>query len=680
MSGKWNTQSNKNSLNHHNLFKSSLPNSTKNFSTDYDDTSDEEDVDHHTENYDADKNWENAQKQLEIQSKKTLANDSLLSFIAHAAGIKLLYSKPVNKLYYPLKKKILSEQPDIGNADAQLQLLVKNAVKESIDKTFISLKDFINSTQQTQFSNENIDQIFKAIKDEFNLGTEKIISDNHYMLIACIRENTFSSHLDNADAIQVFKKQSLDLLTAILLKHMQLKTGKIDRLKVKNDLFALATKNISKITNQLKIDKNENAAGRENAISVLNNYKGDYKNTAIALHDILIKCNARGHVSNMIAKNLNDKNQQLKIIQSYVGDLKSLPANEHKQMLNPSAENIAYNNFFSFDKESITDELKDIFSFTLDKNLTCALKQFHRPTLGNHFLFSSNNPYEFYANLRLSNRSQLRQIANLQSALFPSHSATRMWRLNNKLDADTDVIEDQEILGSSFGRRDMVFGIGNYKKIYESIKQLKTYLQTQNQDVTDNKIAEWIRSIFKGKLVDFNLSQIDKTVITHKLNTITYLLFGCEVTRNPAMSVINQMLLDLIITNSKVTFEEIFTGKVADNSSGDNAKMMPMAPEGAVAAARSLEDDYREFMPYPYLYRGTEDRNGEDGKLSKNSLTIFEARIVRSWLNECASSSITMPAQHQAQWILNLIQQHFTNWLGDPAQQEITSRKVHKNI
>src|SRR5439155_7563905 len=112
------------------------------------------------------------------------------------------------------------------------------------------------------------------------------------------------------------------------------------------------------------------------------------------------------------------------------------------------------------------------------------------------------------------------------------------------------VLETQTVT-TNRGRKDMILNIGNYESVYEDIAIIKNHLK-----VDDACIANWIRMIFKGIVPDFNSYKSQE--ILHKLQSITYLLFGCEATRNPAMHIINHMLLDLIIANKGWSFEEAF--------------------------------------------------------------------------------------------------------------------------
>jgi hypothetical protein len=281
-----------------------------------------------------------------------------------------------------------------------------------------------------------------------------------------------------------------------------------------------------------------------------------------------------------------------------------------------------------------------------------------RVTLNNQHLLISKAATQFYANLRLNNRSQKREIKNLQRSFFTGKSVVRAWRFGVGNDAATDVVSTQEILPTSFGRKDLVLNLGNYDKVYEVIQAIKKDFTTKSYLVDDSLIARWIRTLFQGKeLVIEEISQ-DRSQLLLKLQSITFLLLGCEPTRNPAMHVINQMMLDLVIAK-QWDFKRALTGKTLKDES---VTSMPMVPDGAVATARRLESAYRLFMPYPYVYQGIEEKELKEDKFKLRDLIHFEAVIVSDW---CQLKNFSLPNQFSdacPQQILDLILLHQPSW------------------
>jgi hypothetical protein len=362
----------------------------------------------------------------------------------------------------------------------------------------------------------------------------------------------------------------------------------------------------------------------------------------------------------MLNHKLEERGQREELTRAYLNDLIAI----HRANSKMSAdENIIFKQYFTFSDASVCDELADNFSIYLKNNLTNALKSFYRPTLGENYQFVSNNPYSFYANLRLSNRSQKRQILNKKYAFFKSDSVARTWKLNPT--TRSAVVETQELSNGTLGRRDLVQGLGNYDKIYEDIAQVKDNLKSRQIDIDDQHITQWIRQAFKGISLRINYTTISdaaKHSIEDMIDRVSYLIHGCEGSRNIAMIIIIPMMLDLIVKGNEWTLEEALTGKQNSGPVSTPPKLMPMAPEGAVAAARTLERAYRPFTPHAYLYPGVEDRDGNDHKMSKDELVRFEARVVRAWINMQHGQQIKMPNQQLTGYLLSVIESHFHEW------------------
>ena len=87
------------------------------------------------------------------------------------------------------------------------------------------------------------------------------------------------------------------------------------------------------------------------------------------------------------------------------------------------------------------------------------------------------------------------------------------------------------------------------------------------------------------------------------LAKITYLIFGCEVVRNPAALIYNHMALDLI-KGEIISWEEALNSEIrkkGDKNEADGG-MMPMTMKLAVLAARNLHNQYGKFLPTEYSY------------------------------------------------------------------------------
>lgn len=93
--------------------------------------------------------------------------------------------------------------------------------------------------------------------------------------------------------------------------------------------------------------------------------------------------------------------------------------------------------------------------------------------------------------------------------------------------------------------------------------------------------------------------------------SLWYLLFGCEVMKNPAALIHNNMVLDLASSNGGVVqFDK-----------------MPMSQAGVIIQASKLNSLYSPFMPRKYLYdKEYEDYEGVEG------LIRAESDIMKDWL------------------------------------------------
>lgn len=633
------------------------------FDSNYDDSSDEDEINDKVNHYDIEKNWQRIfNRSYRPDNKDFINNDELLSFVAHAAGIKLFYSSQVNTKYYPLKHLVLSEKKPEENAISQLQLLVQTALIDSLHKSFNSLEIFLKSTEQKEISLTEYSTKKEIFLTEYQNEIKDMLSSHLGSFVKWIKLIKFTDHTTRPDGIDAFEKKSIDLLKKVFEKHYSFTKSFQDRDKIKQELLHLAKEKINFISKELFFQNLENVPGKEKALESLKQFETPYQGLLQLIKSILLKSPARGYVQNMLNKELDSSAKQSTLLRTYINDL--ILIKNSKGVLTEKEMNVL-TDYLSVNEESVYEELFHNFVYFQKINLENAVNSLRRPTLGECYRFNSNNPYNFHANLRLANRSQTRQINNLQSALFRSDRSARFWHLSDFSSDVPSVFEAQEILKTSFGRRDMILHLGNYASVYEEIKHIKEYFSSLGECVNDKKIAQWIRDIFKGNPPAFHIPESDEIEILHKLQAITYLLLGCEATRNPSMHVINQMLLDLIITNDEWSFEEALTGEKNGKIVSEKlAKRMPMAPEGAVAVARHLMSDYRNFMPCSYSYRGSVDR--ENNKFNKQDLIKYEARIIRDWVMLTNTDKVKLPKNQATSWLLNYIENHFENWLGSP--------------
>ncbi len=227
------------------------------------------------------------------------------------------------------------------------------------------------------------------------------------------------------------------------------------------------------------------------------------------------------------------------------------------------------------------------------------------------------NVVDFLANIRLSNRSKTREIKNIaDSGVRTDFLDTdllsrikRSWLFAGGLFAE----EEQLISSTTLARDAQVIMLGNrgegsYSSLSKTMGLLVANFNKKYPDkkLTDIVIAQLIRKMLNSeelKTEDLNLesdpeiSPLDRNKIRQFITDFTYLLFGCEVARNPASLLSHQMMLDLII-NGLLEWKNCISNQQPE---------MPMAMEGAVKGSRALHSKFAEHMPWRYKYEGDGD-------------------------------------------------------------------------
>lgn len=625
----------------------------KKFSMYYDDSSDDDEI-----KYDIAERWNDSEESKESsKSKSNLSNDELLSFVAHAAGIKLFYSKEVNQSYFNLKNKLLSEVKEDNNAISQLQHLILLAFNEAANKAFAMVEKFSMQAEQKQ-TIELLAQSKNKFLADFSNQMNAKVQNNLITFVRWLKKIKYSKE-SQLNELSWLEKDIANDLTATFKKYFSVVQTKLDRKDIKESLLGLVRDKINEISKSLKFDRLSNAAGKNSAVSLLSLNVSLYPNFYSILKTILENHTpVRGYVHTMLMSELTHPEQMDKLLYAYIEDIVAIQRNKVKSALS-SKEELALKNYLSVSDDALLDELTTGFTRVQHRLLEEAMQSLRRPTLGKSHEGVSTNVYTFYANLRLANCSQKRTIANSQNSIFKTDKTmSRIWRLSQEM--RPSVLETQMVL-KSLGRKDKVEDAGNYETIYEDIKQIQQFfINTKNIRITDATIAEWLREIFQGKIPQIG-NKFEQDEVLNKLQTIAYLLFGCEPVRNPAIHVLNQMLLDLIIANKDWSFEEALTGKKNGVAVDEKiVKRMPMSPEGAVAVARALAADYREFMPFPYSYPGIED--GKGVKFGKVDLIKYEARVMRAWLELTGFNHDKTVKKDLAANILEYIEKHLEKW------------------
>lgn len=640
------------------------------------DSSDEEDE---YDEHDINRDFKQSRNPKKSKYEGTLNDDWLLCYVASYAAKEFFHSHLVNKKYYKLKKKYLTS--DAECPVDQLQRRVKEAIQISLEQAVLLFKRFLVLSHQTELSKKEIDSIADEVMEKFTEKAASLVELKTTIFIKWLKLNSEIGADYEFEEIEEFECELVGLLIEEFMRHLSFDNEGHDREKVKRKALVLAKDTMVDITRDFGFEKKAYNDGKNHAIDLLNQYTGPYQNLMANVKSILHQSQARGLVMRLITNKLMDKKLAESFTKAFVEDLvsiktRNLPSKKNskgkKHGLSAKEQEI-FDQYFTYSSNSIEDEISQFFHSHLHQELRQKIRKFQRQTLASSHLFSSHNIGKLIANIRLLNRSQTRNRRNLQYSIFKEDVAIRNWRLTRPFLQGTDVCETQRILKNSFGRMDMVLGLGNYEDVYAYINDIKLYFAEIGKPIQDKNIAEWMISILNGNLPELATVSEDKIEILGKLQAITYLIFGCEVARNPAMLIINCMLLDLIRHSDKWTFEEALVGR---NTNGrlNSLRRMPMAPEGAVSAARALEEKLQKTMPYRYSYQGICDEAGTETMIKQ------EATIVREWFalkGVAPSKKIeknTLPG-----WLLERIKEEFEVWFDSNADKIIDNDDNENN-
>jgi hypothetical protein len=643
------------------------------FEDHYDDSSDEEEVSSSLSAFNANKQWLALQDDLKAKTKNPLDNDYLLSFAAHAAGNQIYHSEAVGHLYYDLKKRIL--QPNNSQAATQtLKDAINAAVQKSMAELFLHLQKFIviSAPDKAKMVEKSLSIVNTAVSSKLaGLIDSSLPIMIGYINALRISKKHGSAALDEArNEVEKTEAGMVDLLSTSIAMQLKLPTDVGTRKAVMVKANEAIAEEISSLFVKLKLTDKRNLKGKEDALAALAAYQGPYQRLVMSLKVLLESCAANGKVSTMLEAKIAGNRDLL--MTKYLDDL--IDVNQGRvagEKLNKREADI-FSKYFSYDSGSVDDELRRTFSVLLKRNLYDALHSLQRRTLGGAHEFVSENPYHFYANLRLSNRSQKRSILNSKAKFFKNDSVARSWKLN--AGRRQAVVEVQNLTNETLGRRDLVLGLSNYDKIYQDLLAIKLRLNELSIECDDKTLARWIRAAFLGeseRITATDLSEAERLSMEEMIDRVAYLIHGCEAARNIAMIVVVPMLLDLVIETDEWTLAEAFTGKRNGEAMGLKARLMPMVPEGAVAAARSLESSYHGYVPHRYHYPGNQDFDGSGYKMRKEELVKYEARVVREWLRLKSGADIKVSNAEATAWVMDTILKHVNIWFEKPENARV---------
>lgn len=183
--------------------------------------------------------------------------------------------------------------------------------------------------------------------------------------------------------------------------------------------------------------------------------------------------------------------------------------------------------------------------------------RYNRKALPELFSHEFDNNVEFRANLRLSNRSQQREIKNL-SAYSIKEGFTVVREYAEKVSDNTRTSKSTLKITSKGKRSDYLLDTKAYRDILLRIQALKE--EMGDGLFSDQIIVKLIRARLNGNLQhEMNLQnylKFQRSVIGKLIKDFSTLIFVTETTRNPSCLIINQMILDLVL-EKKMTWDNV---------------------------------------------------------------------------------------------------------------------------
>lgn len=202
---------------------------------------------------------------------------------------------------------------------------------------------------------------------------------------------------------------------------------------------------------------------------------------------------------------------------------------------------------------------------------------------------------EFLANLRLHNRSEKRGIKN------QANYQDTAWKIVDSNDSRIIVHNKpyvkEQYGGKYYSRNEQIEFLGNHQVQYKSFFSPQS--QENVQLLLNNRI-----NIKEGNIE-----------LSNNILALWYLLFGCEVIKNPASLIHHNMFLDLVEAQVLSWNDKMLDAMIHE---------IPMSAPSVLSKVMGLNSMYSEFMPHSYHY------NKENNEATK--LITREVAITKKWL------------------------------------------------
>ncbi|MFN7038844.1 MAG: hypothetical protein ACK4OM_04685 [Alphaproteobacteria bacterium] len=541
-----------------------LENNVEKFELNKDDSSDEEDI--------KDVQKYNLHNSLEEFSKiDNVDYNKSLSFISHAVGLELLYSKQVQQKYYnELKPKL--KQPFSEELKQELQKTIAEAVKSIIENCFLDesrmnynlyssqinflVEDFYKTHSNEIKSFENylflhLRPLLKSYSNNYEKNSDKDVKNNldknfsklcltieKYIDVIAAKQDVAHCLNGNHSALLKSPKsliedtKSLPLTKEELNNYPYLKDSlkRIVFQKTRNILTehgAISpsgntshTEKVKARFRQLRLELEQRNSNDQRFVvnicdSIIQNSSSNFGNHFNNNQDLLLLPYFEFLIKSELAKGPNAsiiENNKIKIGANFQNSLfKELEGDleEFIPLTSYRIMNSIQENITNIDKENLLEIYFEKVVRVINNN--------GRQTLPNLYNAEPKNMVDFIANLRLLNRSAKRNIKNnlYQGNLFAwdQNSEEQKFSVGIKfpLSGNYYALETQKIT-SKANRSDLVINASSYAEISSKINTLKSNINKNlNPEITDKEIAFWIRETLKGEKLNTLYSYQNQT-------------------------------------------------------------------------------------------------------------------------------------------------------------------------
>lgn len=477
-----------------------------------------------------------------------------VSFLMHALGIRLIYSAPVTREYYAYKSS---------------HLAVNEQIKENLVQQWLmsSIKEALTCITSASYEDSEIDKIV----GELLKNKDRLI------------------HLQSKNSLEFIHEETLKKIKEIMDKpDIIMSPGKGDINNNFKKKYSAGKKSVRKSAPEYNPTNFENAV-----IKLPFNCKKTLDKVISEKLDVLAEAYCQD-----LTKNRSSSNDSLTYIKDSIIKLVD------------SKKNL----------ESLYQDKLHQFIFLHKLKINLHLLKLKRCTLPKLHIFDSQTGAQLLTGLRITMRSQTRYAKN---ALQEHHEilkkvssgevifdlSTRLWRIGDVIVYDAQKTQAQTY-GKILGRDHEIQDIGSYTNLADKLK-----IPTDESKI----LGKLIRKFINPDSSELSIDDLHKNINATKKDNIaclTMLLFYVEVMRNPAISIINNMLLDLLI-EGHINFEKVI-------------ELTPMKLERSNQLSRCLNKLYQKYMPHKYFYPG----NDIPEKNYEKDMIIAEYKVVKIWLEK----------------------------------------------